>query len=110
MAIATPAASELDDLIAASQGPMFSMFYVVSQRKLAILFLSTYTACHKRKHPKASRFSSTISEFRALLPLWPVFMSYVLSFVYIGIYWNKLQYVNHPSLAVNARPVASPTS
>jgi hypothetical protein len=61
MAIATPAASELDDLIAASQGPMFSMFYVVSQRKLAILFLSTYTACHKRKHPEASRFGSTIS-------------------------------------------------
>jgi uncharacterized membrane protein len=25
-------------------------------------------------------------DFRALLPLWPVFMSYVLSFIYIGIY------------------------
>jgi uncharacterized membrane protein len=24
-------------------------------------------------------------------------MSYVLSFVYIGIYWSKLQYANHPS-------------
>jgi uncharacterized membrane protein len=46
----------------------------------------------------------------ALAPLWPVFLSYVLSFIYIGIYWNKLQYANHPSLAVNARPVASPTS
>jgi uncharacterized membrane protein len=33
----------------------------------------------------------------ALLPLWPVFLSYVLSFIYIGIYWNKLQYANHPS-------------
>src|SRR4051795_10259975 len=31
-------------------------------------------------------------DFRALIPLWPVFMSYVLSFVYIGIFWNKLQY------------------
>ena len=31
------------------------------------------------------------TEFSALLPLWPVFMSYVLSFVYVGIYWNKLQ-------------------
>lgn len=30
------------------------------------------------------------AEFRALLPLWPVFMSYVLSFIYVGIYWNKL--------------------
>jgi len=24
-----------------------------------------------------------------LAPLWPVFLSYVLSFVYIGIYWNN---------------------
>ncbi|QYM79208.1 TMEM175 family protein [Horticoccus luteus] len=28
-------------------------------------------------------------EFRALLPLWPVFGSYVLSFVYVGIYWSN---------------------
>ncbi|MDD4886818.1 MAG: TMEM175 family protein [Thiomonas sp.] len=27
--------------------------------------------------------------FDALLPLWPVFLSYVLSFVYVGIYWNN---------------------
>jgi len=25
----------------------------------------------------------------ALLPLLPVFLSYVLSFVYVGIYWNN---------------------
>ena len=37
-------------------------------------------------------------DFRALLPLWPVFMSYVLSFIYIGIYWNKHQSRCHPSL------------
>ncbi|TKC13230.1 DUF1211 domain-containing protein [Pedobacter polaris] len=24
-----------------------------------------------------------------LLPLWPVFLSYVLSFIYVGIYWNN---------------------
>lgn len=24
----------------------------------------------------------------ALAPLWPVFLSYLLSFVFIGIYWN----------------------
>ena len=36
------------------------------------------------------------ADFRVLIPLWPVFMSYVLSFIYVGIYWNKLQYVNHP--------------
>jgi uncharacterized membrane protein len=36
-------------------------------------------------------------EFSVLIPLWPVFMSYVLSFIYVGIYWNKLQYANCPS-------------
>ena len=40
-------------------------------------------------------------DFRALIPLWPVFMSYVLSFIYIGIYWNKLQYANHPSRCIH---------
>jgi hypothetical protein len=37
------------------------------------------------------------ADFRVLVPLWPVFMSYVLSFIYIGIYWNKRQYACHPS-------------
>jgi uncharacterized membrane protein len=36
------------------------------------------------------------ADFSVLLPLWPVFMSYVLSFIYVGIYWNKLQYANYP--------------
>jgi uncharacterized membrane protein len=31
----------------------------------------------------------------ALLPLWPVFLSYVLSFVYIGIYWNNHHHMFH---------------
>jgi uncharacterized membrane protein len=35
-------------------------------------------------------------DFQALLPLWPVFMSYVLSFIYVGIYWNKLQHASYP--------------
>ena len=34
-------------------------------------------------------------DFRALLPLWPVFMSYVLSFVYVGIYWNNHHHMLH---------------
>jgi uncharacterized membrane protein len=34
----------------------------------------------------------------ALLPLWPVLMSYVLSFVYVGIYWNKLQHWSYPTV------------
>jgi uncharacterized membrane protein len=35
------------------------------------------------------------SDFRVLLPLWPVFMSYVLSFVYVGIYWNNHHHLLH---------------
>lgn len=30
-----------------------------------------------------------------LLPLWPVFLSYVLSFIYIGIYWNNHHHMFH---------------
>jgi uncharacterized membrane protein len=37
--------------------------------------------------------------FEALLPLWPVFLSYVLSFMYIGIYWNN----HHHMLKASAR-------
>jgi uncharacterized membrane protein len=37
-------------------------------------------------------------DFRALIPLWPVFMSYVLSFIYVCIYWNKLQYGSYPTV------------
>jgi uncharacterized membrane protein len=33
----------------------------------------------------------------ALWPLMPVFLSYVLSFIYVGIYWNKHQHANNPS-------------
>jgi uncharacterized membrane protein len=38
--------------------------------------------------------------FDALVPLLPVLGSYVLSFIYIGIYWNKHQTGNHPSLTL----------
>lgn len=27
--------------------------------------------------------------FKELMDLWPVFLSYVLSFIYVGIYWNN---------------------
>jgi uncharacterized membrane protein len=33
----------------------------------------------------------------ALLPLAADLLSYGLSFIYVGIYWNKLDYVNCPS-------------
>ena len=31
----------------------------------------------------------------ALGPLWPVFLSYVLSFIYLGIYWNNHHHMLH---------------
>ena len=31
----------------------------------------------------------------ALLKLWPVFLSYVLSFLYVGIYWNNHHHMLH---------------
>jgi uncharacterized membrane protein len=33
--------------------------------------------------------------FATLAPLWPVFLSYVLSFVYVGIYWNNHHHMLH---------------
>ena len=36
----------------------------------------------------------------ALWPLWPVFLSYVLSFVYIGIYWNNHHHMLHVTVRV----------
>lgn len=31
----------------------------------------------------------------ALLGLWPIFISYVISFVYVGIYWNNHHHFGH---------------
>ena len=39
--------------------------------------------------------------FAALAPLWPVLLSYVLSFVYVGIYWN-----NHHHMLAAVRHVS----
>jgi uncharacterized membrane protein len=39
----------------------------------------------------------------ALLPLLPVFLSYVLSFVYVGIYWNNHHHLLHAAHQVNGR-------
>ncbi len=38
---------------------------------------------------------------QALLPLAPVFLSYVLSFVYVGIYWNNHHHLLHACRKVN---------
>jgi uncharacterized membrane protein len=37
----------------------------------------------------------------SLLPLIPVFLSYVLSFVYVGIYWNNHHHMLHTCTRVN---------
>jgi uncharacterized membrane protein len=39
----------------------------------------------------------------ALEPLWPVFLSYILSFVYIGIYWNNHHHMFHSVKHVTGR-------
>jgi len=38
---------------------------------------------------------------QSLTPLLPVFLSYVLSFVYIGIYWNNHHHMLHATSLVN---------
>jgi uncharacterized membrane protein len=43
------------------------------------------------------------TEFAALEPLIPVFISYVLSFVMVGIYWNNHHHLLHAAHRVNGR-------
>jgi uncharacterized membrane protein len=42
-------------------------------------------------------------EFADLKPLIPKFLSYVLSFVYVGIYWNNHHYLLHGLSKVNGK-------
>ncbi|MBR0345890.1 MAG: DUF1211 domain-containing protein, partial [Rudaea sp.] len=39
----------------------------------------------------------------SLLGNWPVFLSYVLSFVYVGIYWNNHHHMLHAVERVNGK-------
>ena len=43
------------------------------------------------------------AELKSLLPVLPVFLSYVLSFIYLGIYWN-----NHHHMLHTCRKVTGP--
>lgn len=43
------------------------------------------------------------TELAVLRPLLPVFISYVLSFVYVGIYWNNHHHLMHAANRVNGR-------
>ncbi len=42
-------------------------------------------------------------EFADLKPLIPKFLSYVLSFIYVGIYWNNHHYLLHGLSKVNGK-------
>lgn len=42
-------------------------------------------------------------EFTDLKPLIPKFLSYVLSFIYVGIYWNNHHYLIHSLTKVNGK-------
>ncbi len=41
------------------------------------------------------------AELSALVPLLPVLLSYVLSFIYVGIYWNNHHHMLHAVQSVN---------
>lgn len=42
-------------------------------------------------------------DFEALRPLLPTFASYVLSFVFIGVYWNNHHHMLHTATRINGR-------
>jgi uncharacterized membrane protein len=42
-------------------------------------------------------------QLSALKPLLPLFLSYVLSFIYVGIYWNNHHHMFHSTRHVNGR-------
>lgn len=41
------------------------------------------------------------TSFDALCALWPVFLSYLMSFIFIGIYWNNHHHLLHATERVN---------
>src|SRR5512147_2238051 len=41
------------------------------------------------------------ADVAALKPLIPVFLSYVLSFIYVGIYWNNHHHMLHATQSVS---------
>jgi len=43
------------------------------------------------------------ADLEALRPLLPVFLTYVLSFVYLGIYWNNHHHMLHAARQINGK-------
>src|SRR5207248_7749781 len=52
-------------------------------------------------HDHGSRIAHS-GEFAALTSVLPVFLSYVLSFIYVGIYWNNHHHLLHSTKHVSA--------
>jgi len=52
----------------------------------------------KVPHPEPG--SSHVPNLQTLKPLLPVFLSYVLSFIYVGIYWNNHHHMLHSARRV----------
>ncbi|MBB5635359.1 putative membrane protein [Pedobacter cryoconitis] len=42
-------------------------------------------------------------DLKALIPVIPVFISYILSFIYVGIYWNNHHHMLQAAKSVNGR-------
>jgi uncharacterized membrane protein len=43
------------------------------------------------------------ADWQALRPLYPVFVAYVLSFVFLGIYWNNHHHMLHATERINGK-------
>jgi uncharacterized membrane protein len=54
----------------------------------------------KLPHGNAAHPSNDI---HALIPLLPVFLSYVLSFIYVGIYWNNHHHMIYAVSSINGK-------
>jgi len=52
------------------------------------------------KVPRADEHTPHMAELADLKPLLPVFLSYVLSFAYVGIYWNNHHHMFHSTREV----------
>lgn len=55
---------------------------------------------HVPAHDGGHAAAPTLADLRGL---WPVFLSYILSFIYIGIYWNNHHHMLHATKCVNGR-------
>lgn len=92
-----------DGPAAIPEAPLPPMFYVVSKRKLAILFLATFTLytlywfykhwdLYKGRHPEASRFGTTI--WPVPRAAFPMFFTHSL-FAKVQAYGRQLPQVAH---------------